>query len=72
MTKINSKTAPKSIGVKTEEGLKPSNIKSTFIKMIDKNKYIAGWISHKKDVQATTGRDERETSLQILASLKQQ
>lgn len=68
MTKINNKTAQKSMSVKTEKGQKTSNVKSTLIKI----NILLAELATKKDVQATTGRDKRETSLQILASLKQQ
>lgn len=68
MTKINNKTAQKSMSVKTEKGQKTSNVKSTLIKI----NILLTELATKKDVQATTGRDKRETSLQILASLKQQ
>lgn len=72
MTKINNKTVQKSMSVKTEKGQKTSNVKSTLIKMIDKINILLAELATKKDVQATTGRDKRETSLQILALLKQQ
>lgn len=48
MTKINNKTAQKSMSVKTEKGQKTSNVKSTLIKMIDKINILLAELATKK------------------------